>query len=111
MSTSDSSTPDTQYPAVLLVGGDGTVAASQTWQVPFSATTWSKQDAPQITAATFTGDYVTFRLSTSTVFAYTVRLGQPFVLQSVPQYVMCFGPDHQQYSTRIAVAELLRRHI
>lgn len=108
---SDSTTPDTQYPAVLLIGGDGSISASQAWTVPTSGA-WAKQDAPQISAQSpVSNGYVTFRLSTSTVLAYTVKVGQPFVLDSVPQQLMYFGADGSQHSTNMASAELLRRHL
>lgn len=106
--SSDSSTPDTQFPAVLLVNQDGSISASQNWTVPFVSTEWAEQLSPQISALTVTGDYVSFKVSTSTVLLYTIKVGQPFVLELVPNYVMYIDANGNQWSISTTRAGLAR---
>lgn len=106
---SSSNTPDTAFPAVLLIRQDGSIAASQKWTVPFSANEWAKQSSPQIAALSVSNGYATFKTSASGIFAYTVRVGQPFVLEQVPQYVMLIDAQGVQWSIGSTRAETLRR--
>ena len=102
--------PDTQAPAVLLLREDGSIAASVQWTVPFTNTSWSKQDIIQLTAATRLGNYA--NLQTDQGRTYEVRLGQPFVLEETPGQVMLIDQDGFQWqiSTGRAIALRLPLH-
>ena len=83
--------PDTQAPAILLLREDGSTAASLQWTVPFTPTTWAKQDVLQLTAATRLGNYA--NLVTDQGRSYEVRLNQPFVLEENPNQVNLIDAD------------------
>jgi hypothetical protein len=105
-----SDTPDTQAPAVLLVDdGSGTVSASQSTQVSFSPREWTKQDVMQIQGLTVVDGYATFRTDLSTIFVYTVKVGQPFFLESLPQTLLLIDEHGKQWQLSTTRAETLRR--
>lgn len=106
---SNSPTPDTQFPAVLMARQDGSVDASTQWTVPFQEKQWVQQDSLQITNVSLQGDYVTF--STGPARVYTVHVNQPFVLELVPQYVMVFDGHGKQWSISTTQAIALRQHL
>ena len=105
---SNSATPDTKYPAVLLIRQDGSIAASVQWSVPFQSLNWVKQDAVQIVSLTVKDGYATF--STGPGRAYTVRCSQPFVLEAVPQFVWVIDSGGKQWSISSNNAAALRQH-
>lgn len=99
--------PDTKFPAVLLLRQDGSVAASTKWKLPFSPTTWAQQDVFQISKLGVDGDYATIESSTGNV--YTVRIGQPFLMEGVPQQILLIDSDAQQWTTPISRAQIARQ--
>jgi hypothetical protein len=106
---SSSDRPDTKYPALLLMHQDSSEAASVGWTVPVTTTQpWEQLAAPQLSALSVAGDYASFKLATSTVFIYTVRVGQPFVLESEPQRVMYIDATGHQWSMSFGTAKQLR---
>lgn len=109
---SNSNTPDTRNPAILLINQDGSEAASSRVFVQFyPGNPWAPQDAPQITALSVNNGYATFQLNTSNVFVYTVKVGQAFVLAAEPSKVMCIDAHGNQWSISTTSAATLRRTI
>lgn len=107
-----SSTPDTKYPAVLLVDdGTGSVSASETVQVLFTKQSWEQQDLGQITNLTVENGYATFQTVSSTLFTYTVKVGQAFVLVSMPDTFLVIDSQKKIWQTSSARALALRRGI
>jgi len=106
---SSSNRPDTAYPAVLIIRQDGSTGASKDWTVPFDARTWSPQEPIQITGYNRSGDYETF--STGPDRAYTVRLGQAFVLETMPQQVFAFNAQGKPEAISGNQAIVIRQHI
>ena len=107
---SNSSTPDTQYPAVLMIRQDGSIGASSNWSVPFNTGAgWTQQSAGQIVSLTVMSGFATF--STGPGRSYTVKCNQSFVLEQDPQYVYVITSSSMQYSISSARAEVLRQHI
>jgi hypothetical protein len=106
---SNSDTPDTKYPALLLMRQDSSEVASTRWTVTVkSIRPWEQLSAPQISALSVTHGYASFKVSTSPVFVYTVHVGQPFVLEFEPQYVMYIDAAGNQWTTSFARAKQLR---
>lgn len=103
---SNSATPDTMYPAVLLASEDGALNASKRWTVSFSRATWSHQQALWIVSLTVHNGYATF--STGPARVFTVRTNQPFVLAAVPQYVWVIDDSGKQWSISTSQAIALR---
>lgn len=109
---SNSNTPDTRDPAILLINSDGSEAASTRVFVQFyPGNPWVAQDAPQITALSVSNGYATFQLNTSQVFVYTVKVGQAFILEAEPGKVICIDAHGQQWSISTTSAATLRRTI
>lgn len=99
---SNSPTPDTQYPAVLLARYDGSLAASQRWKLSTDLHNWTNQEAIQITNLSVHNGFATF--STGPAQVYTVHVDQPFVLENVPQYVMLIDEQGKQWQISTAKA-------
>jgi hypothetical protein len=112
LSDDTSSTPDTKFPAVLLIDdGSGFVSASQSVKVLFTKQSWEQQDLGQITNQNVANGYVTFQTVSSTLFTYTVKVGQAFVLVSLPDTFLVFDGRGKIWQTSTARALALRRPI
>lgn len=101
--------PDTNNPAVLLLRQDGSVAASQKWTLTFTHATWAALETMQISRVQVNGDYAVIEDSTGNV--YTVRCGQPFVMEGVPQQLLLVDTAGQQWTAPTTRANILRRSL
>ncbi len=104
-----SDTPDTEFPALLLLRQDGSVAASKNWTLSYTPTSWAQQDTFQISKLQVRGKYATLQSAGGRV--YTVRTGQPFLLEGFPQHVLLVTDDGQQWSIPSSRAHILRRSL
>ena len=106
-----SNTPDTNFPAVVLIKQDGSEAASESYTVPFTPKGWARQDLPQISNLTVSESFAAFTTSSNTANSYTVRTDQPFVLEAVPQYVVLIDAHGKQWIIGTTRAMAARHHL
>lgn len=79
---SDTETPDTDYPAVLMLKEDGSTQASEKWTVPFDTATWTREDHFLIDRKSPMRGYFIIVSSNRT---FTVQALQPFVFEAEPE--------------------------
>lgn len=101
--------PDTRSPAILLLSNDSSVQASTKWTVRFNKQAWSQQPAFQISGVSVSHGYATFGMGQGSVF--TVKCGQPFVLEDQPQQVVLIDVNAKQWIVNSNRALVLRERM
>ncbi|MGH8483324.1 MAG: hypothetical protein ACRESP_02880 [Pseudomonas sp.] len=105
----DTPTPDTRNPAVLILNDDGSTEASTAWTVPFEPTSWTRENDFRIRGLSFDVGFAT--IAASNRRTYVVRAGQPFLFEDEPNRMLVVGPDGQMYALTMARAQAQRQSL
>jgi hypothetical protein len=99
-------TPDTGYPAVLLLGVDNGTKASTAWTINLDPTLWDSKGSFYVNGGEPTLGFVTFQTATGQIF--TVHVGQPFVLEKDPETVLFLDGNGLPHSVTFTRAQGMR---
>lgn len=105
----NSATPDTHDPAMLILNQDGSTQASQSWTVTFSADSWDVATTPlEIGSMTVQMDTVFIGTNDRT---FVVKANQPFIFEERPETVYAVDAQGQIWSVTTAWAENSRNEL
>ncbi len=107
--SSDTPTPETRHPAVLILNEDGSTEASTAWTVRFDSTSWTEEDVFQIKSLSTELGYVTIGSGNGRTFV--VRANQPFIFGSQPDKVIAVTLQGQTHVLNMSRAQASRQPI
>jgi hypothetical protein len=102
----NSPTPETNYPAILVLNQNGSTEASKSWTVGFDTDLWARDTASKVRSVSVELGYATIGSDIGRTFV--VKVAQPFVFEEMPEKVYAVDSSGVVWTVTSARAEAMR---